>query len=932
MTTALEAESVRAAFRQCDREGQGLISRLHLERSLKNLNFPVDWNWIAGVLDECTSVDYERFIDLICGPVEQGLEEPQQTDMKVWLGHVKLDGKFPSREALHRLLYGSTSGSAEDADVIALFFTDLLIDAEIVESLRNMLSSAMGEERAAEYVFNESDQGLAMRHIPAKLVRATEEGARYVSMSVAVHRRNTRSCARESDPDDLACFPEACFLTCTSAQKNEFKPSFKSILAQQVVLECGGKVCDLLLLGCSLGRNENAKLGQLEALERMMKMASRSKPRFCALMWGNFSNHLVAFEELAPHIEERKALTITDAGVQLLKDWLMDPARRIQLLQKDSLLYNGRDVKGSLFIPPASNALLRRMFRMAADEAQKLPVPLPSWKQQSLDHLLSQCLGCRVQLRDIVCLDTISSCLASFARTNMVDSYFGWGNGKQQRKIRAEASSVEGEPPRLYMQLGWLDGVGVWKKSTAPAELQMWETDWDICAFDHLPLRSIVHVDVDGESLKVWLGFVKLDDRFPTQDALQHLLYGSDSASAEDADVIALFLTDLVIDARNTESLRHMLRRALGEDRGAQYIFNEEDRALLVRHIPAQLVKATEGGARYVSMSVCVHRRNVQDFDSDGDIDNFDCFPEPVYLTCKSARKNELAPSFKSILAQQVLLHCKGKVVDLLLLGANLDTDDEAKLGQLQALERLLRRSSKNSSKFCALIWGDFNNRLVAFDEMRPFVKGKKPGKYEITDAGAEFLVDMFKTPARRKELLQKDALVYTGIDMDGQKFSPPACCVKMRQMFALTVDADIQVPLPSYKVRPLEDVISKAFGCRLRLEDVVHIEKLRMLPLSYHLPFDTDSIYFGSDTHRELHEVACSDDPSKDAGRSSNLHLHLGWPDSVGCYKGSTAAAEIIAWETESTVLGCDHLPLRAVLSISYHSCSATVIGAGRV
>ena len=145
---------------------------------------------------------------------------------------------------------------------------------------------------------------------------------------------------------------------------------------------------------------------------------------------------------------------------------------------------------------------------------------------------------------------------------------------------------------------------------------------------------------VDGPPLKVWLCAVKLDYRQPTPAAMEALLYGSAEASAEDADVLALSFTDLLVTEGNAGMLRRLLKRALRKPE--DYIFNEDDDGLVVRFIPVQLVRATDDGHRYVSLSVAVHRRNVQDYDGDGSLDHHDCFRIPVYLTCKSPRKNEV--------------------------------------------------------------------------------------------------------------------------------------------------------------------------------------------------------------------------------------------------------------------------------------------------
>ena len=117
-----------------------------------------------------------------------------------------------------------------------------------------------------------------------------------------------------------------------------------------------------------------------------------------------------------------------------------------------------------------------------------------------------------------------------------------------------------------------------------------------------------------------------------------------------------------------------------------------------------------------------------------------------------------------------------------MLLGANLDTDDESKLGQLQALERMLNVSKRGSQKFAALIWGDFNNRLVAFEDMKGYVSEKK-GKFELTESGARFLVDCFTDPAKRLELLKKDSLTYSGRDLRGEMYTRSECSLKMKDM-----------------------------------------------------------------------------------------------------------------------------------------------------
>ena len=212
-----------------------------------------------------------------------------------------------------------------------------------------------------------------------------------------------------------------------------------------------------------------------------------------------------------------------------------------------------------------------------------------------------------------------------------------------------------------------------------------------------------------------------------------------------------LNFTDLEVSQANAMEMRHLLHKALRKR--DEYLTNEDDGGLVLRNIPAQLVAVTNEGQRYMTLSVAVHKRNVQDTDDDGDRDNHDCFPVPVYLTCKSPRKNEVTACGKALIGQDVIICRDGKQLDLVLLGANMDTDDQAKQAQLAALERLLK-SRKRDRPFCALLWGDLNNRLVAFEELKDHVQvnGKK---CELTDSGVELLAGMIDNPQRRRELLQ---------------------------------------------------------------------------------------------------------------------------------------------------------------------------------
>lgn len=420
----------------------------------------------------------------------------RSSELKVWLGFMKLDKKFPTQRTLQELLYGSAQSSAENADVIAVHFTDLLVTEQSAEDLRFLLRRSLRNQE--DYIVNEDDRTLVVQYIPAQLVQDTDEGERFVSMSVAVHRRNVGEAPkRDQDTDLYSCFPVPVYLTCKSPRKNKVGPGYKAVLAQDVVLRRGGTVLDLVLLGANLDMDDLARQSQLESVERLLKARMRGRP-FCALMWGDFNNRLVATADLRPHMREKKQGTweLLDSGVEFLAGMIDDPRRRAKLLEKDALLYSGKDITGRDFKAPVCREVMRRLFTLHIDAVKEagVPVPLPSYKRTPLDNVISQVLGCQLHALDVVCIDELNCSELYQKKTfSSAETYFGWKHkGKSmQRQLKADHSD---DDENLYLQLGWLDGVGIYRGSTVKAELRTWETDHRIQAFDHLPLRSLVTI------------------------------------------------------------------------------------------------------------------------------------------------------------------------------------------------------------------------------------------------------------------------------------------------------------------------------------------------------------------------------------------------------------------------------------------------------
>lgn len=72
----------------------------------------------------------------------------------------------------------------------------------------------------------------------------------------------------------------------------------------------------------------------------------------------------------------------------------------------------------------------------------------------------------------------------------------------------------------------------------------------------------------------MWVGAIKLDRRHPERSALQHFMYGHPKNSAKDADVIALYFTDLHLDDDNISEVRHLLKKNVLN--ASDYVYNEE--------------------------------------------------------------------------------------------------------------------------------------------------------------------------------------------------------------------------------------------------------------------------------------------------------------------------------------------------------------------
>ncbi|CAE8595768.1 unnamed protein product, partial [Polarella glacialis] len=119
-------------------------------------------------------------------------------------------------------------------------------------------------------------------------------------------------------------------------------------------------------------------------------------------------------------------------------------------------------------------------------------VPLPSYKHTPLERLMSDKLGIRLRVEDVALAQQLIGS-TEYVLPELRERYFGWQQAGKHLQLAVKPDASEnGTPGSVYLQLGWLDGVAVYKGSSVQAELTAWETEDQILAFDHLPLRATV--------------------------------------------------------------------------------------------------------------------------------------------------------------------------------------------------------------------------------------------------------------------------------------------------------------------------------------------------------------------------------------------------------------------------------------------------------
>jgi hypothetical protein len=862
-----------------------------------------------------------------------------QEQLRVWIGVVRLDKELPERTALRQLLYGDPNNSAKNADVIVLFLMNLHINKKGTEELRSRFATVVDDPE--EYIFNEEDEGLAFPQVPALKVTRSDGMPRYTALYCCVHKRNAGDWERDGNINYQDVFPLPIRLACRATAEETADPGDavdRYIVMQDVVLAKQESFMHLKLMGADLDTQPKARMLQIQELEREFHAWQRDCQKFAGIIFGNFGSRVVVAEEFAglveeearsPSPKEKKNKTapppmflLSPEGTDRLCQAIADPAQRRTLFARESVCFSGKDAFGRLHkgVDPGYKRF-RDMFHLHTDLALKdpdFPVPLPTYKRKPMEAILSERLGFKVYTEELITRQQLDKGCAKLRaldpRQNCEELYFTTGN----RRLRTTLGNA------LLHQCGWLDSVGVLRKGSVPAKLVRFDADSALLAFDHVPVKATVHLfpgaPGTAPGLRVWVGAIKLDKRYPEFSALQHFLYGDPNNTAEDADVIALYFTDLHLDEHNVGEIRHLLRKNVRNP--DDYVYNEEDPGLQIKNIPAILVKIAEGDPRYVALFACVHKRNVGDLDGNNQADFEDTFPLPASLMCRSHLKNEFSPNFKAHLVQDCLLFYEGKYFHLVLFGLNFDTSNDAQLGQVVAMERCMEALARDKALFTAIAFGDFNNRLVCTSDLKSSVKLRKneaSGKpvLMLAPGGVEELVRQIMDPVLRRELfLRDDSWSWTGVDAVGTEIrEPPLCFRKLSELFELhrdlvEADPNYELSLPTYKRTPIGDMLSRIIGFKLKIGSLLAMDKMleafkavdiSETPLSAMPPDQARRMFFGDapiylDTTSQQYPV-----------------LDMGWPDGIGVFKTGPLPVRIENWGTADEVLCGEHVPIRA-------------------
>jgi hypothetical protein len=199
---------------------------------------------------------------------------------------------------------------------------------------------------------------------------------------------------------------------------------------------------------------------------------------------------------------------ISPAGVTELIHQLTDPVHRRRLfLTRDSWVWTGVDAIGNeIKEPPLCFTKLSNLFHIHRDLVAVDPnydLPMPTYKRTPIGDFLSRISMFKLNVKS---LTTMEHLVESFKALDLSDdnpltsmspdvvraTFFGGPN----TPITLDRTLT----PYPVLDVGWPDGIGVFKHGPLPIRLVSWGTAAEVLGGEHVATRATVLVTVTGSS------------------------------------------------------------------------------------------------------------------------------------------------------------------------------------------------------------------------------------------------------------------------------------------------------------------------------------------------------------------------------------------------------------------------------------------------
>ena len=167
----------------------------------------------------------------------------------------------------------------------------------------------------------------------------------------------------------------------------------------------------------------------------------------------------------------------------------------------------------------------------------------------------------------------------------------------------------------------------------------------------------------------------------------------------------------------------------------------------------------------------------------------------------------------------------------------------------------------------------------------------------------------------RRQLFLNRDSMIWTGVDALGSTIEEAAECFRnLGDMFQLhrdlvAADPAFEVPLPTYKRTPINDVLSDLVGFKFEVWSLMTLPQLR----AAFGEMDVSKLMAPPATAADVRDVLFNGALGLDREAWQYPVLEMGWPMGVGVLKDAPLRGTIKAWDTVMGLLGGEHTPVRS-------------------